>query len=253
MDNDFKDIPSLDDIEGLNKYLEDQQAKQLGIDPNLDVNSQIVDNASETATVDEGTNKIIEELRQQNAELQARFDQLMANQAAAQQQPQVQAKQATGYNPQQRQIISELLNRGYTIEQIQQYIQGQSQNQNNAVLNRIQMLEDYIRNAEYRKEEANFISRMQSFGEKFGLSESDLVTFGNVALSKGINISEVSDLETVFRAVYPEQYAIRSQRANMSSSQIYGGTNIPTAPRYQQEKMEDMYVESFLKNAMPNR
>ena len=110
MDNDFKDIPSLDDIEGLNKYLEDQQAKQLGIDPNLDVNSQIVDNAPETATVDEGTNKIIEELRQQNAELQARFDQLMANQAA-QQQPQVQAKQATGYNPQQRQIISELLNR----------------------------------------------------------------------------------------------------------------------------------------------
>ena len=95
---------------------------------------------------------------------------------------------------------------------------------------------------------------MTTFGNKYGLTENDLVTFGNVAMSKGINLTTVNDVEAVFRAIYPEQYAIRSQRiAGAPASQIYGGASTPEAPRAAANKLEDAYVDNFLKQAMPNQ
>jgi hypothetical protein len=95
---------------------------------------------------------------------------------------------------------------------------------------------------------------MTTFGDKFGLSENDLVTFGNKAMTMGINLTTVTDVESVFRAVYPEQYAIRSQRiANNPTSHIYGGASTPEAPRAATSKLEDAYVDNFLKQAMPNQ
>ena len=62
------------------------------------------------------------------------------------------------------------------------------------------------------------------------------------------------DLETVFKAVYPEQYAIRIQRMSpTNTSQIYGGTSIPEGNRALASKAEDAYVEAFLKQTMPNQ
>lgn len=69
----------------------------------------------------------------------------------------------------------------------------------------------------------------------------------------GINLANVTDVEAVFRAVYPEQYAIRSQRiAGASASQIYGGASAMETPRAASSKLEDAYVDAFLKQAMPN-
>ena len=98
------------------------------------------------------------------------------------------------------------------------------------------------------------INKLTDFGNKWGLSEQDLVTFGNTALDQfGINIAQVKDLEAAFRAVYPEQYQIRLQRMTPNqSSQIYGGTAIPEGTRAQAARAEDAYVEAFLKSHMPN-
>ena len=94
---------------------------------------------------------------------------------------------------------------------------------------------------------------MTEFGNKWGLSEQDLSTFGYAALKLGINVATVTDLEAVFRAVYPEQYAIRMQRMqNTPSSQIYGGTNMPESNRTMASRAEDAYVENFLAHTMPN-
>jgi hypothetical protein len=121
-------------------------------------------------------------------------------------------------------------------------------------MQRIQNIERYIQEQRYQAEQNAFIDKMNAFGDKFGLSENDLVTFGNVAMSKGINLTTVNDVEAVFRAIYPEQYAIRSQRiAGSPASQIYGGANTPEAPRAAVSKLEDAYVDNFLKQSMPNQ
>jgi hypothetical protein len=41
--------------------------------------------------------------------------------------------------------------------------------------------------------------------------------------------------------------------APTNSSQIYGGTSIPEGNRTATSKLEDAYVENFLKGAMPNQ
>ena len=114
-------------------------------------------------------------------------------------------------------------------------------------------VEDYLQQQQYAAEEAKFINKMNEFGAKFGLSEKELVTFGNAAMEKGINIANVTDIEAVFRVIYPEQYAIRVQRmSNAPTSQIYGGASTPENPRVSVNKLEDAYVEQFMKNSMPN-
>jgi hypothetical protein len=121
-------------------------------------------------------------------------------------------------------------------------------------LQRLQGVENYLEEQRYMAAQNEFIDRMVTFGNKFGLSEDELVTFGNNALTKGINLTTVNDVEAVFRAIYPEQYSIRSQRiAGAAASHIYGGANTPEAPRAATSKLEDAYVDNFLKQAMPNQ
>ena len=119
---------------------------------------------------------------------------------------------------------------------------------------KVTQIEQYLKQQQYKAEENAFISKMTEFGNKYGLSENDLVIFGNKAMEKGINLVNVSDVELVFKALYPEQYAIRLQRmSNTPTSQIYGGSSVPEAPRAAASKVEDAYVENFLKHSMPNQ
>jgi hypothetical protein len=169
-------------------------------------------------------------------------------------QQQVQTPSQNPYTPQQAAQIKALIDRGVPLEKIQAAISGAQQNNaQQQVLSRLQGIEQYLQQQQYHAEETAFINKMTTFGDKFGLSETDLVTFGNQALSMGINLANVTDVEAVFRAVYPEQYAIRSQRiAGTSASQIYGGASAVEAPRAASSKLEDAYVDAFLKQAMPN-
>lgn len=254
----FSGIPSLDDTQGLENYLNQQTIDSLGL--NSQIPSALEQNgtsseeqpaAAPAQTAPTYTNEQIAQIIARNQQLEQQF--------AQQSQPQ-QQQQATpaAYNARQIEIINQLLAKGMTIEQINARLNAARMNRqpevNNALLQRLQAVEAYLQNQEYARAEAEFTNKMLSFGEKFGLSENDLVTFGNVALSKGINILNVTDLETVFRAVYPEQYALRVQRMNNNStSTIYGGVNVNETPRSSVSKVEDAYVEAFMKQTMPNQ
>jgi type II secretory pathway pseudopilin PulG len=169
--------------------------------------------------------------------------------------PAAQPQQAP-YTPQQVAIMKQLLDRGVPLERIMYSLHGNRQNaqQQQALVNRLQNIEQYLQNQQYQAAESAFITKMTAFGDKFGLSEQDLVTFGNQAMAMGINLTQVNDVEAVFRAVYPEQYAIRSQRiAGANASHIYGGASANETPRAAASKLEDAYVDAFLKQAMPNQ
>jgi DNA-binding transcriptional MerR regulator len=166
-----------------------------------------------------------------------------------------QYSQQPAYTPQQAQAIKRFIDAGVPLEKIMASLNGNRQQDTTQqqVLDRLQGIETYLQNQQYKADEAEFINKMTTFGDKFGLSESDLVTFGNRAMAIGINLANVTDVEAVFRAVYPEQYAIRSQRlAGMSAPQIYGGASAMETPRAASSKLEDAYVDAFLKQAMPN-
>lgn len=256
----FEGIPALDDQQGLEALLNQQAMGAMGIaDPQPE--PQIEDSQSQqtqqtdpqaapqqTMYSSEQVAQIINSMREQQA------------QAQVQRAPQPQAS-AGGYSQQQITAINSLLARGVPINVIADYMTGksgaQNQNQNDVqrqLLQRVQQVEQYLQQQEYTAERDAFIDKMNTFGSKFGLSEDDLVTFGNKALSMGINLTEVNDVEAVFRAVYPEQYAIRAQRiAGSNSSQIYGGASIPSTPQAQASKMEDAYVDAFMRQTMPNQ
>lgn len=261
-DNIFSGIPSLDDSQGLEQYLTDAQTEDFGFSGQVPAALQQEPTTEPTPQQEPATTGSTapmftsEQVAQIVAKLQA------SNQPAQQPNPlpnqnlqrPAQTTPAT-YTSQQAQTIKRLIDAGVPLERIMASMNGNRQ-QNSAsqqVLNRIQGIEQYLQNQQYKVEETNFINKMTTFGDKFGLSESDLVTFGNKALSMGINLTTVTDVEAVFRAVYPEQYAIRSQRiAGNSASQIYGGASAMETPRAASSKLEDAYVDAFLKQAMPN-
>lgn len=263
----FSGIPSLDDAEGLQNYINGQTLESLGV--NDTIPSALETPATEPTPAPaptpvpnqepapQFTSDQIQQIIARNAQLEAYARQ----QSAAQRQPQGDAGVAglgrPEYNAQQATIIKSLIDRGIPLATIMQAMQVNAQRQNGGVnpeiLNRIQAVEQYLQQQQYINEETAFVNKMTEFGNKFGLSEDDLVTFGNTALAKGINIANVTDVEAVFRAIYPEQYAIRVQRmSNAPSSQIFGGTNTPESPRASAAKLEDAYVDQFLKGAMPN-
>ena len=262
-DDIFSGIPSLDDHQGLEQYMDNAQANAFGADSGIPAALQQQEPtpapapATEPAPAAQQTPMFTSE---QVAQIVARMQQ--ANQPAAQPQTQPQYSRqaqpqaaASGYTPQQAAIIKQLIDRGTPLSVIQNALNGNlpggaAQRQ---ILDRVQGIEQYLQAQQYKVEESNFINKMTSFGDKFGLSEADLVTFGNQALSMGINLANVTDVEAVFRAVYPEQYAIRSQRiAGAPASQIYGGASAVETPRAASSKLEDAYVDAFLKQAMPN-
>lgn len=263
--NIFSGIPALDDSAGLEAYVNNSTLDDMGL-LNPSTPAALQTQPQQTAEpapaaepqaqpqVPQYTSEQIAQIVARNQQLEA---QAQAQAQARQAQPQAQYNQPQAtYTPRQAAIIKQLIDKGVPIERIQQALNGNRQQNTvqNATLQRLQNIEQYLQDQQYVAEQNAFVSRMTEFGNKFGLSEDDLVTFGNAAMAKGINLTTVSDVEAVFRAVYPEQYAIRSQRiAGAATSQIYGGANTPEAPRAAASKLEDAYVDSFLKQSMPNQ
>ena len=264
---DFSGIPALDDVEGLSNlinqnalgnYVANDATPPLATpQPTPTVASNSTEGTAQpnatpntvpaqpTVTAPTYTSEQIQHIIERNNQLEAYI-------RSKQQTPQAQPVQ-------QSPVVQRLLNMGYSMEQINNAIakrQAQASNvnvQQAQIMRKLQNLEQYIQQQEYAKQEDAFIDKMTSFGEKFGLSEADLVTFGNTALSKGINLIDVTDVESVFRAIYPEQYAIRTQRmSNAPTSQIFGGMSGTETPRATASKLEDAYVDNFLKHSMPN-
>ena len=274
--NIFEGIPSLGDTQGLENFLNQQAANQVA--PESEIPPMLQQNQGQPVQPAQDPNQVaaqgqVQPQAQPQVQPQiytiggaqytaAQLEQIIAQNNAMRQQmagqrmpnaSQVQSQDnKSTYTPEQATIIKELINRGVPMERIQAAMQQNSaQAQMNA---RLTSMENYMRQEAYAREEQAFINKMTSFGDKFGLSENDLVEFANVAMSKGINVAQVTDVEAVFRAIYPEQYAIRLQRmSTQPASQMYGGSSIPEMPRASASKMEDAYVEAFLKGAMPNQ
>jgi hypothetical protein len=283
---DFSGIPALNDTQGLENYLNQQTLNDLGLpnptnpqpnpvtpqpsgdgNTNLAQNGDIVNPTLNPNPNPAAPNPAATPTTDVNA-LVARIDELTKQINALRAQPQTQPQGVTqpqqprnAYTPAEMQFINAALARGYSMTQIEQTIQnrragvpGANPNANSELTNRMANLEKYIQEREYAQAQNAFIDKLSNFGDKWGLSENDLVAFGNYALSKGINIATANiDLETVFKALYPEQYSIRLQRmSNNPTSQIFGGSNVPEGNRQQAARQEDAYVEQFLKSTMPN-
>lgn len=281
-DNNFSDIPALDDVQGLENYLNNQALAAQGLPVQQQAQSQqqaqptqqqAQPAAQPAANPAQPAQQQAQGLpqgqitREDLAKIMQKVDEInnrVAQNPVAGGQPQAQRQQQSfTYTDQERNFVINAMQRGYSLDQINQVImQRRAQaggygfnQQNNALEQRMNNLEQYLRSQEYRQAEAAFIDKLTAFGSKFGLSENDLVTFGNAAAAKGINIAMPNiDLETAFRAIYPDQYAIRIQRMTpTNTSQIYGGTSIPESNRVAAAKAEDAYVDAFLKQAMPNQ
>lgn len=264
----FSGIPSLEDEEGLQNYLNQQTLDNLGVnstvpsaletnnttDPNTDVSGQPQVNP-QAAPAPQFSSEQVQQIINRNAQLEA-YARAQAQAAAANNNAAANLGPAE-YNAQQAAIIKQLIDKGVPLSAIVDAVnKGRAPQQTRAnaeILNRVKAVEQYLQQQQYINEETKFVNKMTEFGNKFGLSENDLVAFGNTALAKGINIANVTDVEAVFRAIYPDQYAIRVQRmSNAPSSQIYGGSSTPENPRATAAKLEDAYVDQFLKGTMPN-
>ena len=273
MDDIFSGIPALGDTAGLEAYMTEQTAAQVTNDTGIPAALQLQDTdvptdtgapapvatpaapatpaPAQPATAPTYTSEQVQEII---ANMQAQ--QARAMQQSAIQRQQQQAAQRPAYTPAQAAIIKQLIDKGVPFERIAEAMNAgrANANQQNALAARLQAIEQQLQAQQYAAEEQAFINKMTEFGDKFGLSEADLVTFGNAAYAKGINVAQVTDLESVFRALYPEQYAIRVQRmSHASTSQIFGGSSVPEMPRAAASKVEDQYVESFLRHSMPNQ
>lgn len=266
---DFSDIPALGDSKGLETFLHNEALVQQGItpveeqpaaqpaQPTVQVTgqptaqpAQPAQPAAQPATPPTSGDSVTLTREQYNALLAGK-------QQPAQPQVQQPAARPAVYTAQEQAFITKALAQGYSLDQINRYLATQKSGQGRDPImeQRIAQVEQYLKQQEYKTAETAFINRLSDFGSRWGLSEQDLVTFGQEAYKYGINIAQENvDLEMVFRAVYPEQYAIRSRRMTPTpSSQIYGGTSVPEASRASAAKIEDAYVEAFLKGAMPNQ
>lgn len=267
---DFSDVPALGDTQGLENYLNNAALASQGLPTDTQPSATTVQQeqpvqptaTAQTTPAQPAGPAIAPQTQQFTPEQLAEI----ANRVAAiqaQTGTQQRAPQATtgGYTQQEQAFINAALRRGYNLAQINQTImQNRAKNgvvtpQSNAMEQRITEIEQFLRSQQYLQAQNAFIAKANSFASKWGLSDADLETFANEALKHGINIAdEKVDMEMVFRAVYPQQYAIRSQRMSpTNASQIYGGTSIPEGNRANASKIEDQYVEAFLKGTMPNQ
>lgn len=264
----FADIPNLGDTQGLQTLLENQAMSEMGITPaqpqpeaqpqvEPTQGAQQVQPQQPTQPVQQAQQpqqhqysaEEIQRILAENQMYKAQYQ----GQARAQQPVMPQPQPRAQANPQLNQLIANALAQGYTPEQIYAAINNKQPNQS-ALEGRLNQVVDYLARQQYEQERNAFVDKMTAFGDKWGLSEQDLVLFANTALEKGMNVATVKDVEAVFRAIYPEQYALRLQRMqNQSGSQIYGGAVVQEAPRATQTKYEDAYVEQFLQSTMPNQ
>lgn len=261
----FSGIPALGDDAGLEQYLNGNALSNMGFgdqDPTPAALQQQpapatpAEPAQQPATptpaapATPATN-VPQFTAEQVAEIIARSRQQAQQQPTPTPQP-----TASPYSAQQIATIKQLLDRGVSLDRINAALHGNRQQaaQQNAMAQRLMAIEQHLQQQQYVASQNAFIDKMTTFGDKFGLSEDELVTFGNKAQSMGINLIDVNDVEAVFRAVYPEQYAIRSQRlAGASNSQIFGGSSVQENSRAAAAKLEDAYVDQFLKRSMPNQ
>lgn len=261
----FSGIPSLDDEAGVQTYLNNAIIADAGLGNDIPAALQTqptepqVQQPAESATpaaptAPQYTAEQVAAIIARNQQLEAQVtQQTNAHTAAQQSQPQQNA-----YTPRQAQLIKQLIDRGVPLERIQAALANRTQAQqaNTALMDRLTKVEQYLQQQEYEAAQSAFVGKMTAFGNRFGLSENDLVTFGNKAMTMGINLTEVpaESIENVFKAVFPDQYAIRSQRiAGASASHIYGGAGSVETPRASASKLEDAYVDAFLRQSMPNQ
>ena len=253
MNNNFSDnnIPALSDTEGFANYMNRQNMQELGIqnpiDTASDANSQNPNN---------GVNNVEAQAPQSQVDTKALIQQAVDT-AMARQQAQAPAQNAqtvnSPYSPDlQRQIVT-ALQMGYSLEQINTAL-AKMQNTNSvnaAVERRISNVEQTLQNYQVQQEAMEFEKGMYALGDRLGLTEDDLYTFGVAALNNGIDIFHVKDVEAVFRGLYPDQYNVRMKRAQtQNSSQLYGGANMQYNAQDAQRQV-DNYVESFLRERMP--
>lgn len=279
-DNIFSGIPSLNDDTGLQTYLNNQQLTNLGISntevetsaqgqqpvvqpitqPGQSAQPAVQPTVQEQPTL-QGAGYTVEDVNRilaRNAELEKQVN-AMARPTTPTTFTPTRATVTTPtprYSANQINLIKQALDQGATIEQIQAALSRKpvQDGANKELLDKVNAIENYLQQSAYDKAQTEFVNKLTAFGDKFGLSENDLVVFGNTALAKGINIAQVSDLESVFRAIYPEQYAIRVQRMQHTpTSQIFGGSTMFINPTAMSEQAADNYVEGFLKGAMPNQ
>ena len=279
-DNIFSGIPSLNDDTGLQTYLNNQQLTSLGI-----ANTEVETSAQGQQPVVQPTTQpgqsaqsVAQPTVQEQPTLQGAgytvedVNRILARNAELEKQVNTMARPTTPttftptrtpvttptprYSANQINLIKQALDQGATIEQIQAALSRKpvQDGTSKELLDKVNAIENYLQQSAYDKAQTEFVNKLTAFGDKFGLSENDLVVFGNTALAKGINIAQVSDLESVFRAIYPEQYAIRVQRMQHTpTSQIFGGSTMFINPTAMSEQAADNYVEGFLKGAMPNQ
>lgn len=287
-ENDFSGIPALDDTAGLEQVLQDQALAAQGVTPvpqeapatnpatnpapatDPNAGAAGAGNPAQANPAQGGGVKLdINNLsREDLARIIAQADAIRAAQAGNRQPAQGVRQPVqnpnTGYTQAERQFITNALAKGYDLGTIQKYIMqrraqanplGTVGNPNAAIEQRMAALENYLQSKEYAAAQEAFVGRLSEFGAKWGLSENDLVVFGQTAMQKGINIAMPGvDFETVFRAIYPEQYALRAQRMTpANTSQIIGGSSVPEGNRRAASAAEDAYVEAFLRQHMPNQ
>lgn len=277
---DFSDIPGLGDVQGFENFLNGPQqpaTQPEGAQPGAPTTTQPGEQlgaqapgatAPQTGITQEQFNALV----QQNAELRqyvGQFAQLQQQAQAMGQQYNTQLNQGEQMPMTPQNVAMNLARRGYNYQQISQALnaafnpdgtpkagaqnQGGVQNaQFNLLAQELAKVQEQMYQQQYQKEYQEFENKLTSFGNRFGLSEQDLVTFGEEAFRKGINLTQVTDVEAVFRAIYPQQYSVRLQRMSPTPSQIYSGQGFAEAPSNINAKNVDAAVEAFLKGAMPN-
>lgn len=266
-ENQFSDIPSLSDTAGLEAYLQDQQLAAQGVQPQAAQQAAAANQAAQPqaqpsadqsagqsgAQQPAGRTYTEDELRQ----IVASLDRLQAGQRAAQTQQQMRAQPSQpAYSQQEMAFIQKALGLGYGMDDINKTIMSRRAQAAPANINaRISAIEQTLQSAAYKQAETAFVDKLSAFGDRYGLSEDDLVQFANAAMDQGINIAMSNvNLDTVFRAVYPEQYAIRTQRMQATpSSQIYGGAAMPGNNAASAQRAASAYVENFLASRMPGQ
>ena len=255
----FSGLPGLEDTAGLEEFLNQETLKGLGFEnPVTQTQTQAPaqnQDVNQTIPAPQFTSEDIQAIITKNQALENQIQQFNAQRQVSQNQ---NPNQSQSQNPQanrQTEIIKQLIDRGVPLERIVSAMQNKNSTDpnKNILMQKVSQMEQYLQKQQYEAELNGFVDKMTSFGNKLGLSENDLVVFGEKAFAEGIDIRTVRDVETVFRALYPEQYSIRSQRlSNQNSSQIFGGSSMQEAPRVANSKAIDSYVESFLKQSMPN-
>ena len=259
----FSGIPSLDDEAGVQNYLNNATLSDAGLGnvetpAALQTQEQTPAAEPQDTTAQAAPHYTADQVAAIIARNQQLESQMVQQNNVRQMTAQRQTAAQPAYTPRQAELIKQLIDKGVPLERISAAIAGRAQaSQAQAdVMNRISKVEQYLQAQEYAAAQNAFVDKMTTFGNKYGLSENDLVTFGNKAMSIGINLTEVpSDaIENVFKAVYPDQYAIRSQRmAGSAASHIYGGSSTIEPTRASASKLEDAYVDAFLKQSMPNQ